>query len=206
MDNTAACPYGLDTRKLREEIRSVYGRVAEEPGGDFHFNRGPEDAARLLGYDAAALAELPRDVTASFAGVANPHRIAPIRAGETVLDVGCGAGMDLLLAARAVGARGKAIGVDMTAAMRERALFAAAALGLANVEVLEGVAEALPLPDASVDTVISNGVLNLAPDKDAAFGEIARVLAPGGRLLLADIVIGRELSPEQRSDVALWTG
>jgi ubiquinone/menaquinone biosynthesis C-methylase UbiE len=160
----------------------------------------------MLGYDPAELAALPQAATASFAGVANPHAIGPIHPGETVLDIGSGAGMDLLLAARRVSPTGKAIGVDMTPAMIARARAAAAEAGLPQVEVLEGNAQALPLPDASIDVVISNGVLNLSPDKGLAFAEIVRVLRPGGRLHLADIVVGTELSEDIRRDIDLWTG
>src|SRR5690348_2886011 len=132
------CPVDLDTLKLRAEIQSIYRRVATEPSGDFHFHRGPTYAAEMLGYDEDALAGLPADNTTSFAGVANPHRIAPIAPGASVVDVGCGAGMDLLLAARAVGPRGRAIGVDMTEAMAERARNGARVTGLDNVEVRLG--------------------------------------------------------------------
>src|SRR6188472_3903506 len=133
MANT--CPVDLDTLRLRAEIESIYRRVATEPAGDFHFHRGPAYAAEMLGYDAAALDRLPADSTASFAGVANPHRIASMPAGATVVDIGCGAGMDLLLAARAVGPKGHAIGVDMTEAMAARTRDSARALALHNVEV-----------------------------------------------------------------------
>lgn len=200
------CPVDFDTRRLRAEVMNIYGRVATDPDGEFHFHRGPAYAAEFLGYDRAELEALPGEVTASFAGVGNPHRIAPIDPGETVLDVGCGAGMDTLLAARKVGASGKAIGVDMTRAMIERAREGARMAGLANVEIREGDAEALPVEDRSIDVVISNGVLNLTPDKLKAFGEIARVLRPGGRLQLADIIIGTELSEQARRDIDLWTG
>lgn len=201
-----SCPVNLDTDLLRTEVRSMYARVATDPDGDFHFHRGPQYAAEFLGYDPAELAALPREATASFAGVGNPHRIDAIRPGETVLDIGSGAGTDLLLAARRVGPEGKAIGVDMTEAMRERAQGATRAAGMSNVEVRSGDAEALPVEDAGVDVVISNGVLNLTPDKEKAFSEIVRVLRPGGRLLLADIVVDGELSDEIRSDIDLWTG
>jgi ubiquinone/menaquinone biosynthesis C-methylase UbiE len=160
----------------------------------------------MLGYDAAALAELPHEATASFAGVANPHGIAALPAGATVVDIGCGAGMDLLLAARAVGPEGRAIGVDMTESMAERARSAARALGAAQVEVRIGDALDLPVESESVDFVISNGVLNLAPDKQRAFSEVARVLKPGGQLLYGDIVVANELSESIRRDIELWTG
>jgi arsenite methyltransferase len=200
------CPIGLDTLKLRDEVQLIYQRVAVDPGGEFHFHRGADYAAELLGYDRAELAMLPAGSSASFAGVANPHRIVPLAPGETVLDIGCGAGMDLLLAARRVGSTGRAIGVDMTPAMAEKAQAAARSMGLANVEVRIGDALALPVEDESVDVVISNGVINLTPDKDRAFLEIARVLRPGGRLQLGDIVIDTELSEKARSDIDLWTG
>jgi SAM-dependent methyltransferase len=199
------CPIGFDADGLRAEVRSTYDRVAHEPDGNFHFHRGPAYAAELLGYDLAQLDTLPPAATASFAGVGNPLRIDAIRPGDRVVDVGCGAGMDLLLAARAVGATGRVIGVDMTDAMRERATASAKDAGLgARVEVRAGDAESLPVENASVDVVISNGVLNLTTDKNKAFSEIARVLVPGGRLLLADIVVEDELSEEIRGDVDLW--
>ena len=201
-----ACPVDLDTVKLRAEIQAVYRRVAAEPSGDFHFHRGPRYAADMLEYDADALALLPADSAASFAGVANPHRIAPLASGATVVDVGCGAGMDLFLAAKAVGPTGRAIGVDMTEAMAERARSGARASGLANVEVRLGDALALPVDSGSIDFVISNGVLNLTPDKREAFGEVFRILKPGGEFLYGDIVVARELSESIRRNIDLWTG
>ncbi|MEO0600232.1 MAG: methyltransferase domain-containing protein [Myxococcota bacterium] len=197
-----ACPVNLDRDRLEAEVRSLYARVAEAPDGDFHFHRGPVFAAERLGYDRDALARLPDEVTASFAGVANPHAIHPLAEGEVVLDIGSGTGTDLLIAAQAVGRTGRAIGVDFTASMRARAR--AAAADLPQVEVLEGDAMQLPLAEGSVDVVVSNGVLNLTPDKWVAFGEIARVLRPGGRLQLADIVVASELSEGIRSDIDLW--
>lgn len=201
-----ACPVNLDTRKLQSEIRSIYARVATDPSGDFHFHRGPEYAVRRLNYDAAALAKLPATVTESFAGIGNPHAIAPLPAGATVVDVGSGAGTDLLLAAFQVGPLGHAVGVDMTEPMRERARLGAAACGLTQVDVRAGDATALPIDTESVDVVISNGVLNLVPEKRAAVAELRRVLKPGGRVQLADIVLGHELSEDARQDIDLWTG
>jgi SAM-dependent methyltransferase len=199
------CPTGFDVDRLRADVSTVYERVAEAPDGDFHFHRGPEYAARLLGYDADELASLPDGATRSFAGVGNPHRLGPVHPGETVMDIGSGAGTDLLLAARRVAPEGRAIGVDMTRAMRERARVNAIEAGLADVvEIREGLAEALPADDASVDVVISNGVLNLAVDKRQAFTEILRVLKPGGRMMLADVVVERELSLGARSNPDLW--
>ena len=201
-----SCPVDLDSLRLRREVQEMYSRVAVAPEGTFHFHRGPVYAAERLGYDPAELTALPAEVTESFAGIANPHAVAPIPAGATVLDIGCGAGTDLLLAARRVGTAGRAVGLDMTADMRERARAGARALGFTQVEVLEGDATSLPLETASVDVVISNGVLNLVPEKERAFAEIARVLRPGGRLQLGDIVTGMELSEDIRRDIDLWTG
>jgi ubiquinone/menaquinone biosynthesis C-methylase UbiE len=160
----------------------------------------------MLGYDASALAALPADTTASFAGVANPHRVAAIPAGSTVVDIGCGAGMDLLLAAQAAGPRGRAIGIDMTEAMAERARAGARAIGLGNVEVRIGDALAMPVDSGTVDVVISNGVLNLTPDKRKAFAEVFRILKPGGQLLYGDIIVANELSESIRRNIDLWTG
>jgi SAM-dependent methyltransferase len=196
----------LDVKSLRAEVQGMYARVAAVPDGAFHFHRGPAYAASRLGYDASELAALPGDVTASFAGVANPHAIARIPAGATVVDIGCGAGTDLLLAARRIGPTGRAIGVDMTEAMRQRATQGAAACGLDNVDVRSGDATALPVGDQSIDVVISNGVLNLVPEKERAIQEIARVLEPGGRVQIGDIVIGEVLPESALADIDLWTG
>jgi arsenite methyltransferase len=200
------CPIELDTATLRSEIQTMYARVAAAPGGEFHFHRGPAYAAARLGYDAAALAALPSDVTSSFAGIGNPHAIERIPEAAVVLDVGCGAGMDLLLAARAIGPKGRAIGVDMTASMRARAAAGAEACGLGHVEVRDGDATSLPIDTGSIDVVISNGVLNLVPEKRKAIAEIARVLRPGGRAQIADIVISEVLSDSALHDIDLWTG
>lgn len=201
----ATCPIGFDVERLREQVLVTYDRVARDPHGDFHFHRGPDYAAEYLLYDRAELALLPPAATARFAGVGNPHRIGAIRPGEVVLDHACGAGMDLLLAARRVGPTGRAIGVDMTPAMREQARTAARAAGLVEVmDVRAGVYESLPVETASVDVVISNGVVNLAPDKTRVFQEIVRVLKPGGRLYLADVIVQRELRLDARSNPDLW--
>jgi arsenite methyltransferase len=201
-----SCPIGFDVKSLRAEVQTMYARVAAAPDGEFHFHRGPGYAASMLGYDAGELAALPADVTSAFAGVANPHAIARIPAGATVVDIGCGAGTDLLLAARRVGPTGHAIGVDMTEAMRRRATQGAAACGLDNVEVRSGDATRLPVDDGAVDVVISNGVLNLVPEKERAVAEIVRVLKPGGRVQIGDIVIGEVLPESALRDIDLWTG
>jgi SAM-dependent methyltransferase len=201
------CPTTLDVTRLKGAIQAMYEEVAADPGRDFHFHRGLDYACELLRYDRAELESLPPASTSRFAGVGNPLRIGPIEPGETVVDLGSGAGTDLLLAARRTGPSGRAIGVDMTAAMREVAIRSAAAAGLGGVvEVRAGLLESLPLADASVDVVISNGVINLAPDKERAFREIRRVLRPGGRLYLADVVVAVELHPHEREDVELWAG
>jgi SAM-dependent methyltransferase len=202
--SSVSCPVELDTGRLHDAVHDMYTRVANEPDGTFHFHRGPEYAARALGYDPEELAALPARATRSFAGVGNPHAIAPLRSGETALDIGSGAGTDLLLAARRVGPEGRAIGVDMTETMREACREAAREAGLANVEVREGDLHELPVDDASVDVVISNGVLNLAHDKGVAFAEAFRVLRPGGRLQVADIVVKETLSESIRRDYELW--
>ncbi len=201
-----SCPVDLDVARLRAEVKSMYSRVAAEPDGEFHFHRGPDYAAERLGYDRAELTKLPRAVTASFAGIGNPHLIQPLAPGATMLDMGCGAGTDLLLAAMHVGPSGRAIGVDMTEPMIARATAGAADTGLANVEVRLGDATALPAADGSVDVLISNGVFNLVPDKERALAEMFRVLPPGGRLQIADIVLGSELDEAAKRDVDLWTG
>jgi arsenite methyltransferase len=201
-----ACPVDLDTLKLRAEIQSIYARVATDPGGAFHFHRGPEYAAARLGYDAAELSRIPLTVTESFSRGGKPPPNIPQPTGATVVDIGSGAGTDLLLAALHVGSLGRAIGVDMTEAMRDRARRGVVACELAHVEVREGEATALPVEAGSVDVVISNGVLNLVPEKRAAVAEIWRVLKPGGRVQIADIVLGVELPEDARQDIDLWTG
>lgn len=200
-----AAPTNFDVNTLRSQVVATYDRVAREPRAHFHFHRGPAYARDFLGYDGDELAGLPGTATERFAGVGNPLAIGGIAPGSVVLDHACGAGMDLLLAARRVGPAGRAIGVDMTPAMVERAQEAARETGLTGiVEVHQGIFEALPVPDASVDVVISNGVLNLAPDKTAVLREIHRVLKPDGRLFLADVVVQRELTVEARGNPELW--
>jgi arsenite methyltransferase len=200
------CPIDLNIAVLRSEISTIYERVASEPAGEFHFHRGPAYAAEFLGYDAVELSALPPDCTASFAGIGNPLAIARIHTGDTVLDIGCGAGMDLLLAARRAGPDGRAIGVDMTDAMVARARKSAVESGLLQVEIRKGDATLLPIADDSIDVIISNGVLNLVPEKERGFAEIVRVLKPGGRLHLADIALDAELPEDARRNIDLWTG
>jgi SAM-dependent methyltransferase len=203
---SAVCPITLDREKLKSEVRTIYAKVAENPQGEFHFHRGPEYAARLLGYDVAELRELPERATASFAGVGNPFLMDTLPTGATVVDIGSGAGMDCLLAARRTGRGGSVVGIDMTDAMLARARASAAEAGYAHVRFEKADMTALPLATGSVDVVISNGVINLAPDKEAVFSELYRVVKPGGRLQFADIVVETELSERARNNIDLWTG
>ena len=200
------CPVNFDKDKLKSAVRATYADVAQNPDGDFHFHRGPEYAARLLGYDLAELQSLPQAATESFAGVGNPFLIEPLPAGATVVDLGSGSGMDCQLAAKRVGIHGSVTGIDMTDEMLERARNAARAAGLERVRFEKADIAELPLQSESIDVVISNGVINLAPDKRMVFKELYRVVKPGGRLQFADIIIGRELSEAARSDIDLWTG
>lgn len=198
------CPAGFDPEKFRAKLAARYAHAATDPEGDAYFHRGPEYAAEHFGYDIDALRALPETSTIPFSGVGNPFDLGTIDAGETVLDVGCGSGVDLLLAAQRVGPSGTAIGVDMTAEVLDLTRASALALGLEQVELRLGDAESLPVDEATVDVVISNGVLNLATDKAKAFAEIARVLVPGGRLQLADLVVADERSEGRRNDIDLW--
>jgi len=196
--------FPIDVDVLRDEIQKTYSSVSTEPEQDFIFPTG-RAWAEDLGYPPE-LANVPEASVQSFAGVANPHVLGPIEEGAVVLDLGCGAGTDLLIAAQMAGPSGRAIGIDMTPAMVERARASAAEMGLDNVEVHEGLIESLPVDDESVDIVISNGVIDLVPDKAAVFAEIDRVLRPGGRLQVADVVIHTEVSEDARKNIDLWTG
>jgi len=195
----------VDVEVLRGEIQKTYTEVSTEPDRDFIFPTG-RAWAEELGYPQPELSRVPDGSVESFAGVANHFSLGRLEPGQTVVDLGCGAGTDLLIAAQMVGSAGRAIGIDMTAAMLERARASAAAMDLTNVELHEGLIEALPLPNASVDVVISNGVIDLVVDKDAVFAEIDRVLKPGGRLQIADVVIHKEVSEDARKRIDLWTG
>ena len=201
--NPTAAPVDVDV--LRGEIQRTYTEVSTDPEKDFIFPTG-RPWAEDLAYPQPELSRVPDATVESFAGVANPFSLGRIEPGRTVLDVGCGAGTDLLIAAQMVGSSGRVVGVDMTATMLARARESAHAMGLANVELHESLIESLPLPDASIDVVISNGVIDLIVDKDAVFSEIDRVLRPGGRLQVADVVIHTEVSEDARKRIDLWTG
>ncbi len=194
----------VDVDVLRAEIQKTYTQVSTAPQDEFMFPTG-RAWARTLGYPAE-LEAVPEATVESFAGVANPFALGRIEEGAVVLDLGCGAGTDLLIAAQMAGPRGRAVGVDMTPSMLERARASAAEMGLGNVELHESLIESLPVADASIDVVISNGVIDLVPDKDAVFDEIGRVLRPGGRLQVADVVIHTEVSEDARDRIDLWTG
>ena len=196
---------GLDVSALRREIQVEYALVATEPARGFHFHTG-RPLARLLGYEEAWLDGLPESVIESLAGTGNPFAIDPLAAGEHAVDVGCGAGIDSLIAARMVGASGAVVGVDMTRPMLDKARAGAAAMGAANVEFREGYAESLPVSDGWADVVISNGVLNLFPDKTAGLREMARVLRPGGRLQIGDILVTKAVPESAKRDIDLWKG
>jgi arsenite methyltransferase len=195
----------VDVDVLRSEIRKTYTDVSTDQQQEFIFPTG-RAWAHELGYPEPELSRVPDATVQSFAGVANHWLLGRVEPGSVVLDLGCGAGTDLLIAAQMTGPAGRVIGVDMTGAMLERADASAREMGLANVELHESLIETLPVDDASVDVVISNGVIDLVPDKDAVFDEIDRILRPGGRMQLADVVIDNEVSEDARARIDLWTG
>jgi SAM-dependent methyltransferase len=195
----------IDVEVLKCEIKKTYARVSQEPDEDFIF---PTGRAWILdlGYPLELVARLPEGAAESFAGVANPFALGKLEQGEVVLDVGSGAGTDSLMAAQMVGPEGRVTGVDMTQEMLAKARAAAAEMKATNVEFVEGEVETLPLEAETFDVVISNGVIDLVPDKDAVFSEIHRVLRPGGRIQIADVTIQNPVSEEGRRKIDLWTG
>jgi arsenite methyltransferase len=202
-ERSAAPPVDVDV--LRTEIRRTYSDVSTEQDRDFIFPTGRAWAERL-GYPQPELGRVPDGTVESFAGVANPFALGRVDPGAVVLDVGCGAGTDLLVAAQMAGPGGRVIGVDMTPEMLERARHSAGELGIEEIELHESLAESLPVADESVDVVLSNGVIDLVPDKAAVFDEIDRVLRPGGRLQIADVIVHEEVSEDGRKRIDLWTG
>jgi SAM-dependent methyltransferase len=195
----------LDIDNLRQAIQDEYAAVALDPGRGFHFHTG-HPLARLLGYADDWLSGIPEASVESFAGTGNPFSLGALRSGEQVVDVGCGAGLDSLIAATMVGPAGHVIGVDMTDAMLAKARHSAAEAGMSTVEFRKGYGEALPVPDGWADVVISNGVLNLMPDKLTALQEMARVLKPTGRLQIGDILVHKPVPEEAKRQIDLWTG
>jgi arsenite methyltransferase len=195
----------VDAERLRREVRAKYRDVAAEPDGPHHFHTGRRLAARL-GYPAGLVAGLPDAAVESFAGVGNPFSLRALQPGERVVDVGSGAGLDCLVAAAAVGPEGRVVGVDMTPEMLAKARSNAEAVGAATVEFREGLAERLPVEDRWADVVVSNGVINLCPDKRRVLAEVRRVLRPGGVLQFADIANGRPVPEGALRDIDLWTG
>jgi arsenite methyltransferase len=196
---------GLDVDVLRMEIRKEYEQVAARPDQGFHFHTG-RPLARILQYEDAWLETIPEPTIASFAGTGNPFSMGLPAAGERVVDVGSGAGIDALIAARMVGPTGQVVGVDMTPAMLARARSSAREMGMTQVEFRDGYAEALPVEDAWADIVISNGVVNLFPDKLAGLREMARVLKPGGRLQVGDILVQKPVGDGAKRNIDLWKG
>ena len=196
---------GLDVALLRREIQVEYSLVAHEPARGFHFHTG-RPLARLLQYKDEWLDGIPESAIESLAGTGNPFALGLIEAGDRVVDVGCGAGIDSLIAARMAGPRGAVVGVDMTPAMLAKARAGATAMNAENVEFREGYAESLPVPDEWADIVISNGVMNLFPDKTVGLREMARVLKPGGRLQIADILVTKAVPQSAKRDIDLWKG
>jgi arsenite methyltransferase len=195
----------VDRDELRWRIADKYRDVALNPEIGFHFHTGAP-LAHMLGYPATLVQTLPAGSVESFAGTGNPFLFGDLNPGEIIVDVGCGAGFDTLIAARQVGPSGRVVAIDMTAAMREKLETGATSLNVSNVQVLAGYAEALPVPDAAADVVISNGVINLCPDKQQVFREMYRVLRPGGRLQVGDIIVHLPVPPEAKADIDLWSG
>ncbi len=195
----------VDREQLRRQISEKYTEVAMAPEKGFHFHTG-RPLALMLGYESADADRLPAGTVESFAGTGNPFSMGRLNAGEVVVDIGCGAGFDTLQAAVQIGVSGRVIAIDMTEAMREKTKAGALAMGLVNVDVRHGYMEELPVDDASVDVVISNGVINLTPDKVGAMREVFRVLKPGGRFQVGDIIVHKEVPQDAKDDIDLWSG
>jgi len=195
----------IDTDEVRAAIRDEYSEVAESPDKGFHFHTGRK-LAGIVGYRDEWLEGIPETAIESFAGTGNPFAIAELGPGERVIDIGSGAGIDSLIAAKMVGPEGKVIGVDMTPEMLAKSQRAADEGGFGNVEFVDGFMECLPAEDGWADVVISNGVFNLSPNKPVVLGEMLRVLRPGGRLQLADIMVEKEVSTAAKQKIELWTG
>jgi SAM-dependent methyltransferase len=202
---TATSESPVDRDELRQEVQAKYAAVADAPDDDYHFHTGRFIAERC-GYDMEAVDALPSEAIESFAGVANPFDLRPLEAGEQVVDLGSGAGFDSFLAANAVGPDGYVVGIDMTPAMLNKSRALAADMGMDNVEFCDGYLEDVPVSDGWADVVISNGVVNLCPDKSEAFREAWRVLKSGGILQFADIANGQPVPEDAQRHIDLWTG
>ena len=195
----------VDRERLREAIQAEYREVATSPEKGFHFHTG-RPLATMLGYEPEEIDSVPSESLVSFAGTGNPFQLGKLKRGERVVDVGSGAGFDSLIAAQQVGPTGYVTGVDMTPTMLDKARAGAQSMGLSNIEFCEGYAEDLPVPGEWADAAISNGVLNLVPDKLAVLREVFRVLRPGGRLQIGDILVQQGVPESAKGDIALWTG
>lgn len=202
---TVARPVDVDIAILREAIQDEYRVVAENPSQGFHFHTGRK-LTKIVGYQDDWLNGISETAIESFAGTGNPFAMGKLASGEKVVDIGSGGGIDSLIAARMVGQQGKVVGIDMTPAMLDKARFAAKESGLNNIEFRQAYMEDLPIPDSWADVVISNGVLNLTPDKARVLREMYRVLRPGGRLQIADILVDREVPEGAKRKIDLWTG
>jgi arsenite methyltransferase len=203
--NTKSSITGLSQEELHSEIKKEYANVALNPNRGYHFHTG-RNALTRLDYNVLLYAGLPEDNIASFSGTGNPFSAGEINTGDTVVDAGSGAGLDSLIASRLVGPEGKVTGIDMTSEMLAKARAGAAAAGADNVEFREGKIESIPLPDACADVVISNGVLNLMLDKVAVLKEWFRILKPGGKILIGDILVTSKVPDDALKDISLWTG
>jgi SAM-dependent methyltransferase len=195
----------VDLGQLREAIRSEYREVSRDPHRGFHFHTG-RNLAKIVEYRDEWLDGVPESVIDTFAGTGNPFSIGLLNRGERVVDLGCGAGIDTFIAARQVGETGSVVGIDMTAEMLDTARKALEETGLSQVEFRRGYLEEIPVEDGWADVVISNGVINLCPDKKKVFAEIHRVLRPGGRIQIGDILVSKPVSHEAKRKIDLWTG
>ena len=195
----------LEIGDLRQAISQEYEEVAKNPERGFHFHTG-RPLTRILGYQDEWLEGIPESAIESFAGTGNPFSLGEIQPGERVVDIGCGAGIDSLIAAKKVGPDGKVVGIDMTEAMLVKAREAGEQAGFSQVEFRYGHAENLPVEDDWADVVISNGVINLTPDKAVTLREIARVLKPGGRIQIGDILVQKQVPDSAKRKIELWTG
>lgn len=194
----------VDTDSLREDVKDKYRAVAVDPGGTYHFHTGRR-AAKRLDYDDAVVGPMPDAAVESFAGVGNPFELRTLEAGEKVVDIGSGAGFDCFVAASQVGPGGEVVDIDMTAEMLAKSRATAKSMGAGNVEFREGLIEDIPVEDGWADVVISNGVINLCSDKQQVFGEIIRVLRPGGTLQFTDIANGQPVPASALANIDLWT-